>query len=891
MKNPWYLVLGVLAMALILGLWWWQRGDAVAPPTSTPREAEPSTAEPSKPAAAATATPEPARSAAVEAAGNPTAAPAELHRFDILVVDAATQQPVADAEAYWSDADTYAKVQQLPKAEQLALQGDGEGAARRFGPRARSDGSGRLRVAMAGQGGWLYARAGDRYGSLVLSTLRPPPDGGYRLPLEREEVLSARVLDSAGASAEGVPVRLWASADANGVEARESVATRRSDAAGLVAFEHLQQQRRIEYGPHEGREALAFVVGVAIPGMAVESVVVDTKQPLPKEPIELRLPPTGALRVRFTFQGAPIPGTHSVRLHARSRNVDDANQNIDAPVDEDGWALFPRLPPGVPLFVDPSGFGMAFGDGHEIPPVAAGGLLQHQVELATVAVVLRGRVLGPDGQPLAKQSFSVAYGVDSGGGNEGVLTDERGVFLHFLRGPAKQPAVALTRYELRSFTRQELRLGLPPRELQLGVNELGDLRFGGEPLVCGGRFEGFTVSQWNYGVVASIERERIHRDSGTATWQRLEQPQVGVGRDGVFAAHGVVEPGRYRLRVAAREYLPVAPIEFRLGQGDLSVPLRRGLGLTVDCLLPEGAGAEHIHLDLVGGPAREPLLDDPSAYLPTDNRRGHCWSTKDSLAMFQWSAVEPGTYALQVSLPGLAAPVHTVADVVLPPPDGGEARLPTIDLRSVLRQVQLRLVDVAGQPFVPDGYAFLQPQANPMWLGTILDTSRASVLLPTSAQSVQVVGEGHRPCLVLVPADVMAFDVRVEPWARVELLLPSGSVIPEGCELLAYTLSEQARERVRFRAIQRGTSTGGELDEELQAPSASTALRAGGEPAELVVGDGPRRLGLVLRRGGEQRALRRFTPNEVVAGAPVTITLDAAELAAAAAALGVGAAK
>lgn len=883
MKNPRYLVLGVLVVALLLVLWWWQRDDAVAPPTSTPREAEPRAAAPATSAAAATATPELARSAAVEAAGNPAEEPAELHRFDILVVDAATQQPVADAEAYWSDADTHAKVQQLPEAEQLALQGDGERAARRFGNRARSDGSGHLRLAMPGQGGWLYARGGDRYGSLVLSTLRPPPDGGYRLQLEREEVLSVRVLDSAGALAEGVPVRLQASADANGVEARESVATRRSDAAGLVAFEHLQQQRRIEYGPHEGREALAFVVEVAIPGMTLEPVVVDTKQSLPKDPIELRLPPTGALRIRFTFQGAPIPGLHSVRLHARSRNVDDANQNLAEQVDEDGWALFPRLPPGVPLFADPSGFGMAFGDGHEIPPVAAGSLLQHQVELATVAVVLRGRVLGPDGQPLARQSLSVQYGVDSGGGNEGVLTDERGVFLHFLRGPAKQPAVALTRYELRSFTRQELRLGLPPRELQLGVNELGDLQFGREPLVCQGRFEGFTLLPTNYGVVATIEQERIHRTTGEATWHSLGEPKVGVGRDGVFVARGVVEPGRYRLRVAAREYLPVAPIEFRLGQADLVVPLRRGPGLAVECLLPDGTGDEHIQLDLVGGPAREPVLDDRSAYMPTDNRRGYCCFSKDSLAMFQWSAVEPGTYDLQVSLPGLAAPVHTVPGVVLPPPDGGEAHLPKIDLRPVLRVVQLRLVEAEGR--VPYSHAFLQPQAGPKWWGTILDENNTSVLLPTAAQSLMVVGERHRPCSLVVPAAMSALDVPLEPWPSVELQLAEGTTLPDGCFLGAYARPDQPRRYVPFRSIDRGRSIGGQLDGELQPIDGYTTFRPGGPPGRLELPEGPQQLHLVLCWGKEQRMLQRFTPNQVVAGAPVTITLDAAELAAAAKAL------
>ncbi|MBL8738374.1 MAG: Ig-like domain-containing protein [Planctomycetes bacterium] len=876
-----FLTLGLVGLAAVA--WYWWRGEQSAPPP--PPIVDRSAPDPAGRAVPATVHVEEARTAAGTPADAPVAA--ELHRFDILVVDAATQQPVADAEAYWSDRDTHARVQLLPKAEQVALQGDPEGTAQRFGSRARSDRSGHLRLGMAGQGGWIYARAGDRFGSLVLSTLRPPPDGGYQLLLEREEGLSVRVLDAAGAPAEGVPIRLSASADENGGGAGERVASGRSDAAGMATFVHLQQHRRLQDGQDEGTEVLAFVVGVAIPGLAIEPAVVKAKPPLPKEPIELRLPPTGSLRLRFLFEGKPVPGIFSANLTASQREeFGERPAGVRERVGDDGWVWFPRVPPGVPLFAEPSGIGMSVMPSNQIPAVAAGTLLQHQVELGASGMVLRGRLLDPTGQPIGKESFLVEYGIDNGGGgSQGVLSDERGVFLQFLGQLSKKSTAQLTKFELRSMKRFELRLTVPTRELQAGVNELGDLHFGGEPLVCQGRFEGLTQLPTNYGVLATIEQERIHRTTGEATWHALEQPKVGVGRDGVFVARGVVEPGRYRLRVAAREYLPVAPIEFRVGQQDLVVPMRRGLGLTVECLLPDGAGDEQIQLDLVGGPAREPVLDDPSAYFPSDNRRGHCWSTRDSLALFQWSAVEPGTYALHVSLLGLAEPVHTVPEVVLPAPDGGERHLPRIDLRSVLRVVQLRLVDAAGQPATPDGYAFLQPQAGPRWLGTIVDHNNAAVLVPTAAQPLLLVGDGHRPCSLSVAPGQSIVDVHVEPWPHVELLLGPGVTIPEGCKLAAYTKTQRVREPVPFKAIFRSQSTGGALDRELQVSSGYAELRAAGEPARLELGDGPRQLGLVLRRGGEQRVLQRFTPSEVVAGAPVTITLDHEELADAAKAL------
>lgn len=712
------------------------------------------------------------------------------------------------------------------------------------------------------------------------------------------EGLSVRVLDAAGAPAEGVPIRLSASADENGGGAGEHVATGRSDAAGMTAFVNLQQHRRIQYGQDEGREVLAFVVGVAVPGLGFEPVVVVAKPPLPKEPVELRLPPTGSLRLRFLFEGAAMPGLSSVALRAGSeQSAETHDLHVSEVVDDEGWALFRWLPPGVPLLAAPQGFRLGSqARPSEIPLVAPGALLQHQVELGSSWVAVRGRLLGPNGQPLAKESFLVEYKIDNASGywidndirDSEVLTDARGVFLQFLGQLSEQPTAPLFEFELRSMKRSELRLSVPPRELKAGVNELGDLHFGGEPLVCQGRFEGFSSAPTNYGVSARIEQERIHETTGEATWDWLVEPKVGVGRDGVFVARGVVEPGRYRLRVTAREYLPVAPIEFRVGQQDLVVPLRRALGLTVECLLPEGADAEHLRLDLVGGPAREPELDDPwelcsMVLYPTDNRRGHCGSTRDNVAPFQWSAVEPGTYTLQVSLLGLAEPVHTVPEIVLPPPDGNQRHLPRIDLRAVLRTVRLRLVDGAGQPVEPSGYAFLQPQAGPRWWGTTLAERDTRMLLPMREQTVRVLGEGRRPCSLVVPAGVTSVDVKVETWPHVELSLGPGVVIPDGCDLCASATSDRPRERVPF--ARSGMFWWEELDAELQPADNSVSLQVGGEPERLVLGDGPHRLWLVLRRDQDERVLQRFSPSEVVAGAPVTITLDAAELAEAAKAL------
>jgi hypothetical protein len=287
-----------------------------------------------------------------------------------------------------------------------------------------------------------------------------------------------------------------------------------------------------------------------------DSVELAAAAPLPKDPIELRLPPTGSLRIRYTLAGKFCDGIDSVRVHAGSADAtEDQNQAVYAPVDTDGWAMFRWLPAGVPLFAEPAGRIVSLFAAAAIPPVAVGAVRQFEVELADMAIGVRARVLDPAGAPLANASLFGSFGVDRGYGSLGVRTDAQGVFLHFLPNSRDKTTIQLQRLELAVVDRPDLRLQVPPRELQLGVNELGDLRVGGEPLVCGGRLDGYVAGQ--QGVQLTIERERIDASAGAGAWRVVDGLRVGVGADGVFAARGEIGAGRYRLVVTSRDYLPV----------------------------------------------------------------------------------------------------------------------------------------------------------------------------------------------------------------------------------------------------------------------------------------------------------------------------------------------
>jgi hypothetical protein len=876
--------LSLVAIVLLLSLWWWERGDDVAPlpvePTTVANGATSPTVSPAN-----TGTPEPERSTAVDAAAPPSKA-AAMAPFDVLVVDAATQQPVADAEACWSDAATREQVKKLPKEQAREFWDGAERMAQQFGRRARSDREGRLRVVGDKDGCHVFARAGDRYGELVLSAYGEQPEGGHRLLMRREEHLRVRVLDAAGQPAPRARVGLSfgteASSEAN--PSYDSYAA--TDAAGVATFAHLQQLRSSHSGPSASHATTGCAVGIAIPGLPATPVVVAPSQPLPKEPIELRLPPTGSLRVRCTVASVPMHGLDRVRVHEGAESPSKAvNLGLDERVDDDGWAWFRWLPADVPLFATPAGINVSFLMPSALPGLVVGELVEHHVDFVDVAIVLRGRLLDPAGVPMANTSLRVQYGLGGGGAASGLRTDAQGVFqLVALKPQDGKEAWPLRHFEVVTLDRQELRLSLPPREVVAGINELGDLHFGGEPLVCAGRLEGYRPRMWGAQMV--LEREELAADSGTRSWTTLQQPQVGVGSDGVFEARGRVEPGRYRLRIVARDHLPVAPVEFRLGQRDLVVPMEQGAGFELRCQLPAKAEARQLVFDLVGGTPPPTLpLATARGDAPAEHRRALVHPLPNEAAGARWDAVEPGTYTLRVALLGWAEPLLEVPAVVVPSPTPQDPRLSPLDLRPVLRRVTLQLVDAAANEIPRDGFAFSVLQAQPeQWMGTLLHAGNACVLLPRSAQRLLVANRGRRPASIVVPGEVEQFSVRLEEWPSVDLALADGDALPEGCELHVTARAQRPRSNGTF-GVASGIGPLGDIEGLLQPNLSVAVLRRGTASATVVVGDGPSVLSMKLQRGDRQQRLQRFTPGEVVAGAPVTITLDADELAAAAAAL------
>jgi hypothetical protein len=825
-------------------------------------------------AAPANATPPaPERSAAVDAAA-PTPKAEALATFDILVVDAATQHPVADAEAFWSDATAYERLKQLKTDDSQVLLRNPEALAQRFGQRGRSDRDGHLRVAIGREQVALFCRAGDRFGELTIDGLAPPPADGHRLLLLADEKLVVRVLDALGVPAPAVVVALSPRGIGPAELVRMYTKFATSDDGGLVTFPHLQRLRTNRLGPHREDAITAFAVSAVLAGREFATAVVDPQGTLPTSPIEIRLPPTGSLSVRALVGGAPLPIGEAIKAFAGATSEIGTGSYLGSDQTKlavDGSAMLSWLPIDMPLQLKLVGA--------QTPPLGIAGVQQREIEFSQEALVVRGRVLDDKGQPLAA-TFAVRHTSDHGGGAGVLQTDAEGRFCYFLANRKPGTVAQLTKFELEDHDRPDRRIALPPRPLHLGVNELGDLQLGGEPLLCGGRLVGGGGEFSRVQLV--VERMAADELSSSPTWRTLPRPRVGIDKNGAFAARGVVEPGRYRLRVMARDFLPVTPLEFRLGQDDLVVPLRAGHPLAIACRLTEAAPLHALDLDLVEASTSFDAASLASFDSRLDHRRG---KVERGQSTFRWWAVEAGTYTLRVSLFGWPEPLLEIPNVVLPQPDQGDPRLAPLDLAAVLRTIALRF-EIAGGPLkTRRAFALWEPApATGPRPGFPIESKDAWLLLPRATQSLCFVAEGHRPRVVSIPTDVASLDVKLQPWAHVELQLAAGTQLPPGCELAVRVASEpvSAAASVAVSTWSGRREYGGLFEpDSVQAVFRKDRDRV----ASLPIGEGRRTLRFMLLSGNRQHSLQRATPNEVVAGAPVTITLDADELAAAAATL------
>lgn len=906
MNRKGWLLFGALTLFALVGLWWSMRAvDPGLPPSNSPSAGldEPEVAGSAATSSAPAATEDAGRMSALDPAAAGAAVldreRADSQWHDVLVVDGATQQPVADATTWCVDNAVLAHYRSLPAAERSALASMPDGLAKRCGRVARSDTQGRVRVFASRAGFELHGSHGGRYGVLaVFSREAPVAKHGHRLVLLPDETLRARVFDAEGRPAAGVPLEIHAR-HADGAEVQLWGKQRfETDAEGLGLFAHLQELRRSDPRAKAGEPAVALIVRVAIGGLGAEPAQVDATVPMPEEPVVLRLPPCGAMTVRFLFEGAPLPGVEEIALRTEPAPAGKAGFQWLRPTDAEGAAHFPFVPVQHEMLVGTTELGRGI-EHAVVGPQTAGELVRREIDLADVAVAVCGRVLAADGTPLASTVLRLEYELSSSSGSSSgsrpLATDHRGNFrvLWGVPGLAKSTTKTPGEQVLRAFAlahedpvagRTEARIERRP--LQLGTNDLGDVRLAAPPVVCRGRLVGFdgTPDGLRFAVECATGSDE------TPSWRGSSQCSGTVAADGSFVVTGSVEKGRLRLHVHGAGWMSPPPVPFELGQSDLEVRLERGVPATIECLLPPDCSRESLSLVLRDGPADAAYRDRrelPARFgFPVgsgDRRFAMLELLDEATCRAAWRAIEPGRYRLCVELRGHPRPVLEVPDVVLPLPPGGDARLAPLDLRAVLHQVVLSIHE-AEPSLAPSAersnwvvFPLPQPE-HERWSGVSLLGSGGPLLLAASVREILVTAPGYVPQRVAVEGDAVA--VTMSRWPMLEVLLAPGTMVPEGLRIgVLVRALRPADPEARFRT----NSSEGRLAT-LLAPDSKVVPFEGGR-ALVPIGDGPHQLDVFLLDKVRDAAMAQQGPHQVAAGAPVTVSVDDAEVRRAAATL------
>jgi hypothetical protein len=785
------------------------------------------------------------RDAAAAGAATPVPLPEDASWIAITVVDKATGTPVPGATVHWFDYEIAQRLAQdapLSQQQRSIVENDAELWAEQYGWHTTTDSLGVARVAI-GDAATVVARCETRYGTLELQRNTIAPREGHRLLLAADAEVLVQVLDDRGAPAADVMITLAVYASNGDFEHMWNWAPIAATAApdGIAHVRHLQTIASSRDAPADKQ----WRVRTVLPGFPDPGVSLSITEP-PAEPIVLRLPPCGRVRARAEFAGQPMYGLKSAYLDdAQDQEREEQGFAIERLADADGWVRFPRVPLGRRYLAVTDSIGTLRAN-------FAGPLTADQEVVVVLTpdrndILLRGRIVDEERHPVAAQRFQAQARGSQFRSSSVFATDASGNFLVLL-GPAR----ANNRVDQLGFVplgrdggQMQKRADAPPRELRIGVEDLGDLVLNGGALLAAGHFRSGGLPHQKR---VSIWIERRDTTTGKSERWRRQQGVMYNQTEDRFEVRGGVPPGTYRLGFQAEGCLPIDPVPFTVGATDLLVDIGIGHALAASVLLPEHTPETDLTAVLV--------RSEPAGVVTTAHAsagRGpvaHPWGGEGGRFNLQWNALPAGSYALELRLWTHASPLHTVPDLQVPPPPGGDPRLVDVDLRSLVRVLRLELLDADGKPLENvDGVVFpagQNPQAE--WLGYRIDDASSKLLVKPGPIEFIVAVEGHRPTPALATGDLL--QVRLDAWPTIALTIADVPALPAKVRLFA-SFEPTEKSELAWRS----QADSGNRHDLLHSRRSVTV--ADGK-ADVPIGDGPHTLRLRLQ--GNRRAIALELP-------------------------------
>lgn len=513
---------------------------------------------------------------------------------------------------------------------------------------------------------------------------------GHRQP----RTLTVRVVDDAGSPVGGIPV-LWSWFGEEQVfrPLEPALAKAVSEPAdGIARFAELPSPPVVP-APREG----CLAANIVAPDWRWQVVAIE---PWPLAPVELRLPPIGAVEVLAPElpPGAAVCDL-GILPEAGADPMLRYRSIVRLPL-ADGRAFFPAVALGERLEAElrvegTEGSFTVRGDG----PTAPGQLVTLRAEGAA-PVLLSGRLLDPAGTPVALGR--VHWRVSCGDALRGDLlqTDEAGGFRLALPSDLPEQGAVLLCLQLEPSAKDASGgAGGPPADLEAsielpaallpGEHRLGDLVLAPPPMLAAGLVTtagGDPVADAEVYGEALVDK-RGEKEFWWRSFPALPVTAVKTGGDGRFEIRGRIEGshlGRFRLQVRREGFRPPAPVEIALGAEDLRIVLEVGAALAVRFAVPDGLAMPAGELSLVLAPSAggEELRCAPA---PAPGEE------------FVWSDLAAGRYRLEVRHACAVEPLATLEGIELAAGQVlRDARLQPFELGEHLGVARLRV-------FAPDG--------------------------------------------------------------------------------------------------------------------------------------------------------------------------------------------
>lgn len=493
--------------------------------------------------------------------------------FTVVVLDDETGEPVPGVEV-WSAG--YEEIEHAT-GERLGAGGsDPEAILHESGRRSIADTDGQARIERVERRVHVCARRGELFRWIVFRTgSREPAE--LRLRLDRRIVI--RVVDTGGLPRAGVPVALVHSWN----EEHENTSWRAlTEGEDGVAIVHHSQR----WWGKEDRGKVFIDFDFPVRESARVEVVPSAP---PADPIELVLPPTGSVEVVVLDEtDTPFRGAARVHLLPASeeawsffearylRNATEAEL-------EDGETVFPHVGLGFELDVFVQAL-EGYQPVHErFPgPGREGEKVEVELRFDELEPTLTGRILDPDGAPLAETEVLVRCEVSLQDGewqvkeHHGPTTDLEGRFRFALRERIHEAGRLRLRFNhpANSATKLsgEALTGVP---IGAHIRELGDVRLAPTPVLVGGHVVddlGEPVAGADCQLLAPT---RGMEDVEPRNWSPTPIFPGQTDEQGAFELRGHLDPGEYALRAFERSSGLSLPQPITLGDREVLIRLTR----------------------------------------------------------------------------------------------------------------------------------------------------------------------------------------------------------------------------------------------------------------------------------------------------------------------------